>query len=162
MKIDLSIIRAYADEIRAQTGDEETYLDTLDGETDVLDLIDMALANMRDDETLAEAIKAQEQALKARRSRIELRSETHRKTLLSLMQAAQLRKTERPGATLFIRPGTTSVRIVADDEVPSQLMRVKTIREPDKVAIKARLLAGEIVPGCALDEGRETLAVRVA
>lgn len=163
MKIDISIIKAYADAIRAACGDDEqTYLDTLDGETDVVDLIDMALSNMRDDEALSEAIKAQTKALRDRQARIEMRAEAHRKTILSLMQAASIRKLERPAATVSLRPGTPSVKIVDEAEIPSQLMRVKTTKEPDKAAIKAALQAGEIIPGAALDPGVETISVRVA
>lgn len=163
MRIDLNIIRLYAEELRKVTGDDEAcYLDTLDGETDVLDLIDMALASLRDDETLAEAVKVQEQRLRDRRSRIEARSEAHRRTILSVMNAAGLRKVERPLATVSVRPGTASVRIVSEADVPSQLMRIKEVREPDKAAIRAALMAGEDVPGCALDQGRETISVRVS
>ena len=49
MYIDLPTIRRMAEEIRAALGDDhdaETFLDTLDGETDAADIADKLLADM--------------------------------------------------------------------------------------------------------------------
>lgn len=158
----LSLIEAIAAELEPYRDDEETFWTTLDGETDAVDLLKIFLAGAQDDEALAEAIKAQEVALKTRRERIEMRAASKRKTLGMILRAANMTKAELPRGTVSVRPGNLSVRIVNEDDVPSQLMREKITRAPDKAAIKAQIDAGETVPGCELVRGDDVVTVRVA
>lgn len=158
----LTLIEAIASELAEYRDDDEAFWTTLDGETDALDLLDTFLAGMQDDETLAEAIKAQETALKMRRERIEMRATAKKRVLGQILAAAGMKKAERPRGTVSIRPGNLSVRIVNEDDVPSQLVREKITRAPDKAAIKAQIEAGEKVPGCELERGADVVSVRVA
>ena len=157
----LALIEAIARELEPYRDDEEAFWTTLDGETNAVDLIDTFLAGVQDDEALAEAIKAQEAALKARRERIEMRAQAKRRTLGLILRAANMTKAERPRGTVSVRPGNLSVRIVNEEDVPSQLMRVKTTLSPDKAAIKAQIEAGEKVPGCELVRGDDVVTVRI-
>ena len=157
----LSLIEAIARELEPYRDDEELFTDTLDGETDFLDLLDTFLAGMQDDEALAVAIKAQETDLKTRRERIEMRATAKKRVLGQILHAAGMKKAERPRGTVSIRPGNLSVRIINEDDVPSQLMREKITRAPDKAAIKAQIDAGEVVPGCDLERGADVISVRV-
>ena len=157
----LPLIAAMAEVLAPYRDDEETYLDTLDGETDILDLLDGEIAAMQDDEALAAAIKAREADLKTRRDRIEMRADAHRKNLRLILQHASLPKAERPLATVSLRPGNLSVKIISEADIPTQLMRETVSRAPDKAAIKAHIEAGETVPGAELVRGDETVSVRV-
>lgn len=157
----LPLIAAMAEMLAPYRDDEETYSDTLEGETNVMDLLDGEIAAMQSDEALAEAIKAQEDALRVRRERVSMRAEAHKKNLKLILQHAVLQKAERPRATVSIRPGSLSVRIVDEAEIPSQLMREKVTRAPDKAAIKAQIEAGVEVPGAVIERGDDTVSVRV-
>lgn len=157
----LSLIAAMAEALAPYRDDEEVYIDTMDGETDILDILDGELAAMQADDALADAIKGREADLRVRRERIEMRADARRKNLRMVLQTAELKKAERPLATVSLRPGTLSVRIVDEAEIPSQLMREKISRSPDKTAIKAQIEAGETVPGAELVRGEETVSVRV-
>ena len=157
----LPLIAAMAEMLAPYRDDDETYSDTLEGETNVMELLDGEIAAMQSDEALAEAIKAQEDALRVRRERVSMRAEAHKKNLKLILQHAVLQKAERPRATVSIRPGSLSVRIVDEAEIPSQLMREKVTRAPDKAAIKAQIEAGETVPGAELARGDDVLTVRV-
>lgn len=161
MRADLNLIAAIAAELAPYRDDEETYLDTLDGETDVLDILDAEISAMQSDEALAEAIKARESDLRSRRDRIEMRAAAHKKNLRLLLSHAGIKKAERPLATVSIRPGSVSVSIVNEADIPTQLMREKVTRSPDKAAIKAQIEAGETVPGAELVRGEDTISVRV-
>lgn len=161
MNAHLTLIEAVAALLQPYADDEELYQDMIEGETDALDLLDSQIASMQNDEALAEAIKAQEANLKARRERIEWRADAHKKAALLIMNAAGLKKAERPRATISVRPGSVSVQITDEAEIPTQLMREKISRAPDKAAIKAQLEAGETVPGAELVRGAETISVRV-
>ncbi len=157
----LPLIAAMAEMLAPYRDDEETYSDTLEGETNVMDLLDGEIAAMQSDEALAEAIKAQEDALRVRRERVSMRAEAHKKNLKLILQHAVLQKAERPRATVSIRPGSLSVRIVDEAEIPSQLMREKVTRAPDKAAIEAQIEAGVEVPGAVIERGDDTVSVRV-
>lgn len=161
IRANLNLIEAVAALLAPYRDDEETFLDTLDGETDILDLLDQEIAGLHGDEALAAAIKVQEADLRTRRERIEFRADAHKKALKIILNAAGLQKAERPGATVSIRQGSMSVRIVDEADIPSQLMREKITRAPDKAAIKEALEAGETIPGAEMARGDETVSVRV-
>lgn len=161
IRVDTAVIEAVAALLAPYRDDEELYQDMIEGETDALELLDEQIASLQNDEALAEAIKAQELGLKTRRERIEMRAEAHKKAALLILNSAGLKKAERPRATVSIRAGSVSVQITDEADIPSQLMREKITRAPDKTAIKAQIEAGEHVPGAELVRGPDTLSVRV-
>lgn len=161
IRADIPLIQRIAAQLRDMLGDDlddETLIDTLDGEADVADIADRMLAAMLDADALAAAVKAQEADLKARRSRIEARAEAFRAQLLTLLDATGAKKMERPRATISRRHGLLSVHITDETAIPSQLC--KTTVTPDKAAIKAQLLAGETVPGAEIVTGADGVTVR--
>lgn len=160
-RLDLSLIERIAAELAPYRDDEETYLDTLDGATDALDLLDREIAREQADRALVAALADHIKALKARADRIDMRADARRKVQLLILNAIGLRKVERPLATLSLRAGSMSVRITDEASIPSQLCTIKTIASPDKTAIRAQIEAGETVPGAELVRGDETLSVRI-
>lgn len=164
MRIDLANIRRWADLIATtdDRDDEPGFLDTLEGETDAMELADRLIAEVLDDEALAEACKAQEAAIEARRKRFEARARAKRRVALELLESIGVRKLERPRATISRTAGRVSVQITDEAAVPSQLCTVKTTTTPDKAAIRKQIEAGEIVPGAELVRGDDALTMRVA
>lgn len=160
--MDLTKIAAVADMLRGILGDDDdetAWIDSLEAETPVVDLADMLLSRLLETDALADAVKAQEAALKARRSRLEDRGRAIRQSLGALLDAADVRKLERPLGTVSRLAGRMSVVILDEAAIPTQLCKVVT--SPDKGAIKAQLEAGETVPGAALERGADTVSVRV-
>lgn len=155
-------ISAQLVEMLGEDFDPETFWDTLDGETDALDIADRILSKMQDDAALASAAKAQADALSMRAKRLEGREGAHKKALLTLLDATGQKKLERPCATVSRRKGSVSVNITNADDVPSQLCTVKTVTSPDKAAIKKQIDAGETVPGAELVRGPDGVTVRIA
>ena len=162
MQFDPQTIRRWADEIRAELGDDfdpETFMDTLDGMTDAADIADRMIADMLAAEAMGEAIRGEIADLTARRDRYDARKDAFRRQLLSLLDATGEKKMERPRATISRRAGLPSVQIIDEAAIPSQLC--KTTVAPDKAAIKAQLLAGEAVPGAQILMGADGVTVRV-
>lgn len=161
--VDIGLIARISAELRDMLGDDfddATFLDTLDGETDALDIADKMLGAVLETEALAEAVKAQEADMSARRARLEARAEAYKGRLMILLDATGQKKLERPRATISKRAGSLSVRITDEASVPSQLCTVKTTTAPDKAAIRKQIEAGEIVPGAELVRGDDTVSVR--
>lgn len=142
--------------------DPDAFWETLDGETDALDIADRIILQMQNDKALAEAAKAQADALAARAKRIGEREKAHKSALLAILDASGQKKLERPCATVSRRAGSLSVQIVNPDDIPSQLRTVKTTETPDKAAIRKSIEAGEKVPGAELVRGADTVTVRVS
>lgn len=157
----IATVAAFIREALGSDQDEQAFLDTLEGETDALDVADALIDKMQSDAALAEAIKAREADLAGRRKRIEGRADACKASLGILLDAIGQAKLERPMATISRRPGSLSVLITDEASIPSQLCTIKTITAPDKAAIRAQIEAGEAVPGAALVRGEPTVAVRV-
>lgn len=161
---DLPLITRVANDLRDYLGDdfdEASFLDTLDGETDAMDIADRLIALTLDAEAMAAAIKAQQADLSARASRKEAQGDAFRAQMLKVLDAVGVKKLERPRATISRRAGSLSVRITDEASVPTQLCTVKTITSPDKKAIREQIEAGELVPGAELAVGAEGVTVRV-
>lgn len=159
---DIPLIKRVSDQLREMLGedfDDETFLDTLDGETDAMDIADRLIASMQDDTALSAAAKAEAAAIDARAKRIGERAEAKKRALFLVLDATGEKKLERPRATISRRSGSMSVSITDEKSIPSQLC--KTTVTPDKTAIKKQLEAGEIVPGAELVRGADGITVRV-
>lgn len=162
-RINTSLITGISNGLRDMLGDEfdaETFWDTLDGEADVLDIADHILAKRLEDHAMATAAKQLAQDQAARAKRFADRDAAHKSALMAILSAAGETKLERPGGTVSMRKGGTSVNITNEADVPTQLC--KTTVTPDKAAIKKALQQGEAVPGAELVTGSETISVRVA
>jgi hypothetical protein len=163
MQSNITLIEIVAAELRAYMGedfDETAFVDTLDGETDFADIIDRLLADEAENDALADGLATHIDMAQKRLSRIKARKPGYRNAIHKVMQAAGIRKLERPLGTVSITKGREYARIVHEDDVPSQLMTVKTTQAPDKKAILAALKAGETVPGCELLRGDDSVTVR--
>lgn len=164
MRANIPLISQISADIADMLGDDfdpDTFWDTLDGETDVLDIADHIIRKMQEDAALAAASKAQADDLAKRAKRIGERANAHKAALLTLLDASGQKKLERPAATVSRRKGSLSVAITDEREVPSQLMAIKTTAAPDKTAIKKQIEAGVDVPGAALVRGNDSVTVRV-
>lgn len=157
-RIDLHLFEQIAAELAPYRDDETFYLDNFEGATDALEMIDMLQAAEQQDRASMEAISNHMATLKMRADRFKMRAETARRLQHKIMQAMQIRKLERPLATLSIRAGSVSVEITDERSIPTQLRKPGA---PDKTAIRAQIEAGENVPGAELVRGEDTLSVRI-
>ena len=76
------------------------------------------------------------------------------------MEAAGISKISCPLFTITCAKGRESVVVDSEDGIPDDLMSVKTEIKPDKVAIAAKLKAGEEVPGCRLERGQSSIRIK--
>ena len=160
MRLPLALIHDIANDLAQYRDDEELFLTTIDGETDMLDLVDALLSEADRSADMVDAIKAREEIMRARRQRLEGRALAAKRSITALMEAAGVKKLERPLATISLRAGSVSVHVTHEADLPTQLLTIKTVTSPDKAAIKAQLQAGVIVPGAELRVGDTTIAIR--
>lgn len=163
LQADLGHIAAIAAMLRDMMSgnpDDQAFLDTLEGETNLVEVADALLSRLAETDALADALAEQAKVLAARETRFQARRAALRSCLGALMDAAKLAKLERPLATISRTSPRASVTIVDAAAVPSQLCVTKTTTTPDKTVIKRLLDAGEAVPGAELNPGTPGLMVR--
>lgn len=138
--------------------DEALREDMIAGETNATRLIERALEQQREAETMAGSIKAREIDIAARRSRYERKSEAMRSLIKSIMRAAQLDKIALTEASLSLTKARQTVGIEDLDQLPQGYF--KTTRQADKAAIKSAFDRGEEIPGAFIVTGDMGLMIR--
>lgn len=135
-------------EILGDNADEVLRRDTLEGETNVMEVLDHLL-----EEYVAAKHIADLAAARARK--FKQRMERPREAILFLLEAADLRKVERPVATASLTLSPPGVHIPDPDQIPMNYLKI----EPDVEMIKKALLIGQEVEGATLTNRRTVLRI---
>lgn len=142
--------------------DAEVVADSIEGETQLLEAIDAALAEIDDTEVLVAGLKTKEQQFSERRRAMEERVKRFRALLEQAMAIAEAETLRRPVATLTLRKTPPTVQVDDEGAVPSRFFVEQPTPAPklDKAALKAALDAKEAVPGASLSNGGVSLTIR--
>lgn len=162
MRADINLIERVSFELESMLGedfDAETFWDTLDGETDVMDIIGHLIKQREEAKAHADASKALADEYTSRKRRLEDRQKAIAKVLGDILDATGQKKVQHPLGTVSRTAGRMSCQITDETAIPSQLT-VTTVK-PDTAAIKKQLEAGESVPGAELVRGEDGVTVRV-
>lgn len=140
--------------------DEETLADTLEGLTELNEILAATIRSALEDETLCEALKARLDCLRERKDRIQQRARNKRIACARALAEAGLKKIVAPDMTISLRPNSSRVLIVDEGRIPPQFWRT-----PDPVLSRRELSdalkSGGVVPGAQLEAGEPSLTVRV-
>ena len=161
MRINIGNIQQWADEIRTMTDDQETFLDTLDGQTDALDVLDALMIERAKASAAEDAAKAVASMFNDRAKRQAEKQASLSRMMGKVLDAIGETKIQRPIGTISRTKARQSLEVYDEAEIPSQLMRTKITIEPDTAAIKAQLEAGVIVPGAQFKTGEPGITVRI-
>ncbi len=142
--------------------DDETLLDTLEGETDLVELIVAVLESAENDKAMAAHIGERIKELNERSARFEKRAETKRKVVQMAMERSGRSKIEAPAFTVSLKALPQSLIVLAAEKIPDAYMAQPEPppKRPDRRAILEALKAGTAVEGCTLSNGGQSLAVR--
>jgi hypothetical protein len=139
--------------------DDETIRDTLEGITDLHEMIAEIIRSALIDEALQAGLKSRLDDMKQRLGRLEERGDKKRQLALEAMSEVGLRKLEQPDFTASARSGSPSLVIIAEDAIPSSYW-VPQPPKLDRQSLLAELKQGSAVPGTQLSNPRPTLSVR--
>lgn len=160
MWINYEEIKRMSDTIRALVGDDEdTLLDTLDGETDAMDILGKLITERNEALANEQALKELSNQYRERANRMSARADAAAQTIGHLLDAIGQKKIVHPLATVSRTKPRARVVIEDENEIPTQLMKVK--KYPDLAAIKEHLEAGELVSGATIQLGTPSVTVRV-
>lgn len=138
--------------------DPKLAMDTLEGMTEAVQVIDTLAGAAKEAALLAVLARQQARQLTERAARIERREDSLRAMLLSAMQTLQQTRIERPGFTVSVRQNEAPLYI--DEAVlPDTYVRIK--REPDRVLARKHLKQGIEVPGATLGNASQSVTITV-
>lgn len=153
--------RAIRDRIRTIEPDidEQTLADTVEGLTDLHEIVQAIIRSALAEEALAKGLRCRISEMQDRLHRFEDRASKRRQVAKDVMVELGLKKLTAPDFTVSVRPGTPALMVIDEDAVP------KTYWEPGEPRLRRQILTndlkqGEEVAGAALSDPLPFLVVR--
>jgi hypothetical protein len=154
--------RALRDRIRNDDPqiDEQTLADTVEGLTDLHEIVIAIVRSALEDEALVAALKCRLADMQGRLNRLQDRASKRRQIARDVMSDLDLKKITAPDFTVSIRPGTPSLMVINEEAVPSIYWRPSEPRL-DRQELLSDLKEGAEIEGVTLSNPEPVLSVRV-
>jgi hypothetical protein len=153
--------RAVRERIRAQDPelDEQTLTDTVEGLTDVHEILAATVRAALADEALATGLKSRIAEMQERLERLQERATKRRQVVKDTMVELDLKKLTAPDFSASVRPGMPALLVIDEAAVPSIYWEP---REPrlDRQGLLAELKQGAEITGVTLSNPEPVLSVR--
>jgi hypothetical protein len=154
--------RTVRDRIRAQDPqiDEQTLADTVEGLTDLHEIVMAIIRSAPADEAMATGLKCRIADMQERLDRLQDRASKRRQIARDVMVELNLKKLKAPDFTASVREGTPSLVVLSEEAVPSIYW------QPAEPRLKRQELSHELkqgaeIPGVTLSNPEPILTVRV-
>jgi hypothetical protein len=153
--------RAVRERIRTQDPDldEQTLTDTVEGLTDVHEILAAIVRAALADEALATGLKGRIAEMQERLERLQERAGKRRQIVKDTMVELDLKRLTAPDFSASIRPGMPALLVIDEAAVPSIYWEP---REPrlDRQGLLAELKQGAEITGVTLSNPEPVLSVR--
>ena len=153
--------RAVRERIRTQDPDldEQTLTDTVEGLTDLHEILAAIVRAALADEALAAGLKGRIAEMQERLERLQERATKRRQVVKDTMVELDLKKLTAPDFSVSVRPGMPALLVIDEAAVPSIYWEP---REPrlDRQGLLAELKQGSEITGVTLSNPEPVLSVR--
>ena len=139
--------------------DEETLTDTLEGITDLHEMIAAVIRSALVDDALSAGLRTRLGEMKERLARLEERGAKKRHLALEVMDEVGLSKLQEPDFTASTRSGSASLVVMSEGDVPAPYWIPQSPRM-DRQALLGALKRGAEIPGVQLNNPKPVLVVR--
>ena len=139
--------------------DDITLADTLEGITDLRELLAQLIRSALEDETLASALTTRLAELRSRLQRLGQRADKKRALALKAMAEADIKKLVAPDFTASLRLGAPALDILAEERIPPVYWKPQPPKL-DRLGLMAALKGGIEIQGAALGAPQVQLNVR--
>jgi Siphovirus Gp157 len=153
--------RTLRDRIRTQDPqiDEQTLADTVEGLTDLHEILQAVIRAALADEALARGLKCRISDMQCRLDRLEDRASKRRQIAKNVMVELDLKKITAPDFSASLRPGMPALMVLNEDAVPSIYW------QPGEPRLKRQVLASDLkegaeIAGATLSNPEPVLSVR--
>ena len=153
--------RAIRERIKAQDPelDEQTLADTVEGLTDLHDILAAIIRAALTDEALAFGLKSRIAEMEGRHARLQERALKRRQIAKEVMGELDLKKITAPDFSASVRPGLPALEVLNEDAVPSIYWQPGAPRLKRQVLLN-ELKDGAAIEGVALSNPEPVLSVR--
>ncbi len=140
--------------------DEATLADTVEGVTNLNEVLAAVVRSALIEEAMAEGLKGHISALQDRLERLLRRAAARREIVREAMLDVNLKKVTAPDFTLTLRAGSPGVVVMDENTIPEGYWEA---REPrlDRSRLLTDLKYGVVVDGAMLSNPEPVLAVRI-
>ena len=139
--------------------DDETLADTLEGITNLHEMIATVIRSALVDEALSSGLRGRMDEMKERLSRLEVRANKKRELALHALSESGLIKLEQPDFTASTRAGSPALIVVSEQIIPEAYW----LPQPPKLnrqVLLGELKRGASIPGAELSNPKPVLMVR--
>lgn len=153
--------RAIRERIRSEDPDidEQTLADTVEGLTDVHEILMAIIRFALADEALADGLKQRIAEMEERRDRLQTRADKRRRIAKEVMIDLDIKKLSAPDFTATIRAGTPNLAVLDENAVPS-IYWVPQAPRLNRQGLLTDLKQGNTIAGAALSNPEPVLSVR--
>ena len=139
--------------------DDETLADTLEGLTNLNEMLGAVVRSHLDDMAIVEALKSRVADMQDRLSRISKRAEKKRELVISVMEQADLKKLAEADFTVSLRSASAPLVVTEEGSIPEPFWKPQ-VPKLDRLGLIGALKSGKQVPGAVLGNPRMTIAIR--
>jgi hypothetical protein len=164
MTIDFAVstYRAIRDRIRTQDPqiDEQTLADTVEGLTDLHEIVAAIIRSALTDEALVDGLKRRVSDMQGRLERLQDRASKRRQIAKDVMLELDIKKITAPDFSVSVRPGLPALQVLDEAAVPSIYWQPSAPRLK-RQELLSELKTGVEIGGVALSNPEPVLSVRV-
>lgn len=139
--------------------DEETLGDTLEGITNLHEMIAAVVRSALVDQALQSGLRSRIEDMKERLARLEARGDKKRRLAFEAMAESGLTKLEEADFTASLRAGSPALVVVTEEDIPDRYW-VPQPAKLDRQTILSELKRGVGIPGAYLSNAKPVLSVR--
>ena len=145
---------------RFPDADDETLRDTLEGLTDLREMIVAVARSQQEDRTLAQALRARFEEMQERLRRFDHRVDQKRDLLATVMERAEIGKIAECDLTISLRRSPPPLVVADEDAIGEEYWKPQPPKL-DRRKLLDDLKSGADVPGACLGNGGQSISVRV-
>ena len=139
--------------------DEQTLADTVEGLTDLHEIVAAIIRSALADEALATGLKTRVAEMQDRLERLQDRASKRRQIAKEVMVELDLKKITAPDFTVSIRPGTPALMVLDEAAVPSIFWQ-PSAPKLNRQGLLSELKEGVEIAGVTLSNPEPVLSVR--
>ena len=139
--------------------DEETLHDTLEGMTNLTEMLAEVVRSCLEDQSLVSALRCRVSDMQERCARFDERAHKKRGLVTSVMEQAALKKLVEPDFTVSLRPSRPPLMIIDEAAIPGDYWKPQPA-QLDRMGLISALSNGRDIPGAVLGNPPMTISVR--